>query len=303
MHIVYIFVSRTYSIYITLIPQMLHYLYNQIKVLSGIFILIPLDRSWSPLLLILCGYINWIQFLDTLLYMEKRMKKTDILPGFFFLFIFVYSIIGCSRNPEGFTLLHWAAKKGDLALVKTLVQEKEMNVNARDKEGRTPLYIAAREGYRNCVDYLIKNGAETGIRDKEGMTILHWAGKEGYSDIIELLVKDEELVNIKDKKGYTPLQWAFIKDHKQAAVLLILAGSHLSLTDSRGNTLLHWAAENGYINVVKLLIEKGVNLNAKNKAGYVPFHLAADKNHKGIVQMLIDAGAEVSIHWPKKPLF
>ena len=125
-----------------------------------------------------------------------------IVPIAFSLPILFCVLLSCSGNPEGYTLLHWTCKKGDLEMVKSLVNKKGMSVNMRDKDGRTPLYIAAREGYRNIVDFLINNGAETSIRDKDGMTILHWAGKEGFSDIIQLLAGEEELINIKDKKGY-----------------------------------------------------------------------------------------------------
>lgn len=68
-------------------------------------------------------------------------------------------------DDQGLTLLHWAADRGDLDIVRYLVEVKKANLNSRDGEGQTPLHYAAACGYSNIVQYLIEAGANFNIVD------------------------------------------------------------------------------------------------------------------------------------------
>jgi ankyrin repeat protein len=46
-------------------------------------------------------------------------------------------------------------------------------VNARDSEGRTPLYIACQFGHVECARFLVGNGAKRLTPDHKGNTPLH----------------------------------------------------------------------------------------------------------------------------------
>jgi hypothetical protein len=46
-------------------------------------------------------------------------------------------------------------------------------VNARDSEGRTPLYIACQFGHVECARFLVGNGAKRTLADYKGSTPLH----------------------------------------------------------------------------------------------------------------------------------
>ena len=46
-------------------------------------------------------------------------------------------------DDQKMTPLHWASRQGHTEIVKLLVQKFKANVNAQDKYGRTPLYIAS----------------------------------------------------------------------------------------------------------------------------------------------------------------
>lgn len=49
------------------------------------------------------------------------------------------------------------------------------NVNARERNGRTPLHHAANNGHLEVIELLVRSGADTEARDVEGMTPLMWA--------------------------------------------------------------------------------------------------------------------------------
>jgi ankyrin repeat protein len=75
---------------------------------------------------------------------------------------------------EDQTPLHYAAKKGYLQIVNFLVRECKADMEARDHQGRTVLYLAAEYGQKEIVEYLIKNNAEIDVVNIYGQRALYW---------------------------------------------------------------------------------------------------------------------------------
>ena len=48
------------------------------------------------------------------------------------------------------TLLHWAAKRDYYNIIQLLLENKAL-INARDCQGRTPLYFACKHNRENCI--------------------------------------------------------------------------------------------------------------------------------------------------------
>ena len=80
--------------------------------------------------------------------------------------------------------LHEAAYRGDLELVKRLVEDG-YDVNQRDADGATPLMHAAVEGHYRACKYLIDHGADVSVRDNDGWDLLRLAS--GYPEIVQLV--------------------------------------------------------------------------------------------------------------------
>jgi ankyrin repeat protein len=74
----------------------------------------------------------------------------------------------------GFYALHCAARRGDLAAVRSLVG-KCGDVNLPDGDGYTPLMLAAREGHGTVCELLISHGAKCDIKTSRGETVLSLA--------------------------------------------------------------------------------------------------------------------------------
>ena len=68
---------------------------------------------------------------------------------------------------------------------------KKADVNAKDKNGNTPLIwvTAWGEDHTNIVQSLLDNGADVNIKNKEGKTALFFAKQRDLTSTIKLLEK------------------------------------------------------------------------------------------------------------------
>lgn len=81
-----------------------------------------------------------------------------------------------------------AARKGDLAQVKALV-EKGANIEAKTRYDTTPLFFAARNGHLEVVQYLISKGANVNVTDTfYKMSTLMAAADKGGVEVVKALV-------------------------------------------------------------------------------------------------------------------
>lgn len=65
------------------------------------------------------------------------------------------------------TPIHWAAKLGYHDLLKIFLKFSKM-VNIYDREYRTPIFLAALNNHKKCVELLLENGGNAFIKDKNG---------------------------------------------------------------------------------------------------------------------------------------
>ena len=76
---------------------------------------------------------------------------------------------------SGYTALHWAAKRGNLNVVKLLAGSYSAHVNAKSNGGYTPLHLACQFGHRDVSDLLIETyGADQHLRDNSGRKPIHY---------------------------------------------------------------------------------------------------------------------------------
>eukprot|EP00261_Vitis_vinifera_P037659 XP_019078902.1 PREDICTED: protein ACCELERATED CELL DEATH 6 [Vitis vinifera] len=193
-------------------------------------------------------------------------------------------------NSKGDTALHIAARKRDLSFVKFVMDSCPSGIGAsRDvekaessllrieevveilikadpqvayylnKEGKSPLYLAAEANYFHVVDAIENSEVEERMenRDRKAKPAVHGAilGKNNFVKMLDKILA-MKLVHQKDKDGRTPLHCAASIGYLEG-VQMLLRQSNFDLyqTDSDGFCPIHVASRGGYVDIVKELLQ------------------------------------------------
>lgn len=90
-------------------------------------------------------------------------------------------------DDHAFSLLHWAAKGGHVAIAEMLLS-RGARVNSTNMGDDTSLHLAAAHGHRQIVVKLLSRKADVNATNEHGMTPLHYACFWGYEQIAEVIL-------------------------------------------------------------------------------------------------------------------
>jgi cytohesin len=124
---------------------------------------------------------------------------------------------------SGMTLLHIAVKEGKTETIELLIAEGA-DVNAMDRDVKTPLDWAEGTNNKGIAELLRKHGAKTG----EELNVLIAAAKKGDIEAVKQHLAAGADVNAKTWDWTTPLHNAAIYGHKEVAELLIANGADMN---------------------------------------------------------------------------
>ena len=208
---------------------------------------------------------------------------------------------------EGKTSLMYAIENKDfpVELYKLLITSPS-DVNIQDEYGQTALHYMAKTDYPECIEDLLKLGADPFITDTKGNNVLHiLAGnKEGLSfdifgDCVSLLPK--KLLTMKNNKGMTPITLFFQRltgmeeepSHRLSFNQFL--EQYLASPESlNGNILIGGSVKETRLKTLKLVKEYAIKqLNDRE----IEYELIAGKSPEETVSMLeklADEGNEIS---------
>mmetsp|Transcript_149 Transcript_149/g.187 ORF Transcript_149/g.187 Transcript_149/m.187 type:complete len:702 (+) Transcript_149:221-2326(+) len=163
-----------------------------------------------------------------------------------------------------------------------------------DEDGRTQLYIAARDGREGTVAELLSIGADINQGRNNGMTPIFAAAGMGHEAIVALLLSHGADVNQAANDDTTPIYLASQEGHEDTVTFLHSHGANVNKANDDGCTPIYVAAWRGHENIVTLLLSYGANVNETNNHGATPIFAAAQQGHEGVVTSLLSHGADVN---------
>jgi ankyrin len=225
---------------------------------------------------------------------------------------------------DGTTAMHWAVQADDLAVVDLLIRAGA-NVSAANREGATPMQIAATIGNAAMIEKLIKGGADPNASlSPYNDTALMFAARTGKPDAVKTLLDNGAKVNAKESWGdTTALMWAVSEAHPAVVKLLVDRGADVNArskfvpsatgrgfegatpVDPRSNqppeehssgslTPLMFAAREGDLESARLLIAAGAKLNVVDGDGKGALSLAIFNGSYDVASFLVDNHADVN---------
>jgi ankyrin repeat protein len=163
-----------------------------------------------------------------------------------------------AQQADGTTPLYRAALTGNLPAVELLLRAGADPGSCNSDNRWTVLMVAVAQDHPEIVRRLLAQpGIDVNARDERGRTALHLAAELGRGAIASLLVEHSGSdLNAKDERGMTPLAAAaFSGDAEITAILLSRSDVEVNVVDRNRNTALAWAAQAGNVAVVRLLVD------------------------------------------------
>ena len=134
-----------------------------------------------------------------------------------------------AADPDGSTPLLWATYNVDHELVKALLK-KGAKANATNHFGASPLGEAAKLGDVELSRALLDAGADPNSPNQDGQTALMLASAVGAPKVAELLLTRGASVNaVEAFRGQTALMWAAAGNHPEVAEVLVAHGADVRI--------------------------------------------------------------------------
>lgn len=151
----------------------------------------------------------------------KTVKTFSLL-----LFLTLVFLLSCNKKDTAQLRFAMAAARGDTKLVKELLKNSSIDVNALNGEVGPALVSSSYGGHKEVVKLLLDNKADINIRDNRMLTPLMNAVIGQKVEIVKLLLEkgaNPDLVVINEKgqnTGISALTFAKMKQNKEIIALL-----------------------------------------------------------------------------------
>ncbi|MEO8313845.1 MAG: ankyrin repeat domain-containing protein [Pseudomonadota bacterium] len=269
-------------------------------------------------LLAACVLATVVQAQDALLLAARagqQQRALTLLAG---------TVDAAATEPDGTTLLHWAAYHNMLALARALL-DRGASANAANEYGATPMMEAAIEADTAMLTLLLDHGADVEAANAEGQTALMSVARTGNVAAAELLLARGAKVDAREHwRDQTALMWAAAQGQPAMLRTLVAAGADVNARSrvhqweqeitaeprakympTGGLTALIYAARQDCLECVQVLVAAGADLNLTDPNGVSPLLVATLNAHFDSAAWLLAKGANVNKwdRWGRSALY
>lgn len=167
-------------------------------------------------------------------------------------------------NSNDDNIIHSIKSDHSVDILEIILKSNSKFIDARDKNGKTPLIAFAEIGLNQCITKLLEYGADYELTDNNSDTFLHKLCEHGHLDIVCNVIRNViNIIDTKNDKSMTPSLVAVFYSHEEIFYVLKGLNADLDVTDIHGNTVYHYICRSKIC--PGLLIR-----NKKNKFGFTP---------------------------------
>lgn len=190
------------------------------------------------------------------------------------------------RDIDGWTPLHWAARRGDHRALSTLMQHGADPFLSTESVGLTSLHLAALSNSVPCVQTLLQHRHGNRMLDLEvedcyGSGPLRVTSAHNCAAAAACLMRHGADLNQQDRVGETPLLSAVYNNSHEMITLLLKAGADFARATAWANGILHFAANESDVETLALLTKarmRGLDVEARNSDGLTAGELAEGRD-------------------------
>ncbi|ALC43922.1 pyx [Drosophila busckii] len=192
--------------------------------------------------------------------------------------------------------LHYAIDGNAVDCVETLLKYGA-DPNTPQVYTETPLHTASASGFTRCVELLLQHNADVRSQFGEGkVTALHLAAENDYAECVRLLLDHGADVNCRNASQQTPLHLACLSQSIGTVEILLKYGANVNAVYRDGRTALHAAIvkQSRCLDCCNALLKAGADVNKADDYGYTPLHIAALNEFSSCVYTFIEHGADIT---------
>ena len=176
---------------------------------------------------------------------------------------------GAQMFSDGFKFLK-AVDEKDRRTVIELVNKNKTIIDSRDvSKGHTALHIDVQRRDLAWIDYLLGLNANANIADKQGATPLTLAAQMGFVEAVSLLSSRGARVDVANNAGETPLMSAVHRRDMALLRVLLRSGADPDRKDNSGRSARDYAALDDANGVIVNEINRLANASKKEKPAQV----------------------------------
>ncbi|CAI5744396.1 unnamed protein product [Peronospora destructor] len=204
-------------------------------------------------------------------------------------------------DASGYTALHRAAKRGDEAVVTSLLAMYDGNAIdlasiQSHKQQQIALHIAAKYGNLEGVRLLAAPEFRglVNMPDRNGNTPLHFAATcsaPSAADVVASLLMRGADPTIKSERGVFPIVASVLTaqgdDDPKIVQLLMKNGSDPNTVDGAGNTVLHIAVSRELWKVAAALVTENAGMTIRNNQGVMVLDILSPPQLAWLVKFIV----------------
>ena len=214
--------------------------------------------------------------------------------------------IAKSRGHGGWSPLHAAVKNGHVHVARALYKRCGFSGNGSPTDaGVYPLHIAAEGGnsYVELVGVLVRRGTSIDLQTEiNGETALYLAARSGHGDVVEWLLKAGASVDVPtnvvlaQRGGAAAAATEQERDRDRTREGGEEGEGLLPAENLASVTAVHAAATNGHLGILRMLGKAGADLDAHSEpCGETPAYTAAHDGQMHALELLAELGADVTM--------